>query len=244
MLQQLRLSISTVVVVEDPRTTTGAFITRWEVKVRAAEEADDGGSGVEAEVGHAQLAHVHVGTVHESGESLADVLDAEGGALAALRDVYFRHDDFILDFWSAAGVGLLYIDNLAIHPSWQGRNIELAVVQRLAETLAEGCKLVVLHCASHDDAAPWVAMGFERSAADGAGEFLHLIVDSPPSRVVAELGNDFRFGVLPREDYDEALEGAAQGSPAPVPSVSTQRAESSPPPRAPVRRRRGAPRRR
>jgi ribosomal protein S18 acetylase RimI-like enzyme len=260
MLRQLRLLISTSVVVEDPRTAPGAFITRWAVKIRAAEQADDGSSEVEAEVGHAQLAHLHVGTVHESGESLDEVLAAEGGVLATLRDVYFRYDDFILDFWSASGVGLLYIEELAIHPSWQGRNIELAVVQRLAETLADGCKLIVLHCASHDDATPWVAMGFERSTADGAAGFHHLVVDSPPSRVVPELGNDFGFEVLPREDYEEALleeaaqgaaatapsplEEAAQGAAATAPSPSAERAEPSPPPRAAARRRRGAPRRR
>ncbi|MEO5726490.1 MAG: hypothetical protein ABI134_33820, partial [Byssovorax sp.] len=61
------------------------------------------------------------------------MLDAESGDLEALYSLYFDEEEdwFKDEFGSAPGVDLGYIQELTIDPAWQGRNIELAVVQRL-----------------------------------------------------------------------------------------------------------------
>lgn len=89
------------------------------------------------------------------GTSLYDVLDAESGDLEALYSVYFRNDWFKEEFRSAAGVDLGYLQELTIDAARQGRDIDLAVVQRLNETLEAGCNMLAMALSSPEELAHW-----------------------------------------------------------------------------------------
>ncbi len=163
----IRLSVSTRISVEEP-STDGGFITWYDVLIQrdASVVDDDGADGDDLEkveqIGSARLAIVHVGALFESDDTLLyDMLDAESGDLEALYSLDFDDEGWFKDeFASAAGVDLGYIQELTIDPAWQGRNIELAVVHRLNETLAAGCKVLVMALSSPEEVAHWEEMGF------------------------------------------------------------------------------------
>ncbi|MFS8066926.1 MAG: hypothetical protein ACMG6S_11195, partial [Byssovorax sp.] len=96
---------------------------------------------------------------------------------------------------------------------WQGRNIELAVVQRLNATIAAGCKVLVMAVSSREEIAHWEQMGFELAAPAGGGEpgHVHLnnagthprVVPMEHPRSIPESHEEDRFKVLPDEDDDD-----------------------------------------
>jgi hypothetical protein len=256
MMRWLRLEILTGVPVEEPTASGGGFVTWFEVKIVIAEdeEPDDeeAPASVEVEVGKARLTHVHVGAVRESPDRLKDVLECQG--LEELYATYFDEEHFIEDFEHAPGVGLMYLDELTVHPRWLGHNIELAVVYRLCQTIAEGCKVFALRSASAEEEAQWTRLGFEPSIFEPSTHrtnLLHLTVGYPYARVYEGPDDDFRFTVEPleeegdhRADAAEDNDTAASSAPGGGASPSTPSPTSTPAPRRGVGRRRGAPRRR
>src|SRR5512132_1863748 len=218
-----RLSISTRISVEEP-SSDGGFITWFDVLIhRDASVVDDDGAGGDdpeegdekvEQIGRAQLAIVHVGAVLESDDNVFDVLDAESSDLEALYSLYFDEEEgwFKDEFGSAAGVDLGYIQELTIDPAWQGRNIELAVVQRLNATLAAGCKVLVMAVSSPEEVAHWKQMGFEVPASEGVEpDYVHLnnaaghprVVPVEHPRSIAEPHEEDRFKVLDDDDEDD-----------------------------------------
>jgi hypothetical protein len=216
----IRLSVSTRISVEEP-STDGGFITWYDILIqRDAPVVDDDGADSNdlekvEQIGRAKLAIVHVGALFESDDtSLYDVLDAESGDLEALYPLYFDDDEdwFKDEFASAAGVDLGYIQELTINAAWQGRNIELAVVQRLNETLAAGCKVLVMALSSLEEVARWEQMGFEVPAGEDSepglvhlnneGTHPRVVPVEHPGRIAAPHEED-RFRVLRDEDGDD-----------------------------------------
>ncbi len=265
----IRLSVSTRISVEEP-STDGGFITWFDVLIhRDAPVVDDGGAGGDdleegdekvEQIGRAKLAIVHVGALFDRDDTLLyDVLDAESADLEALYSLYFDEEEdwFKDEFASAAGVDLGYIQELTIDPAWQGRNIELAVVQRLNATIAAGCKALVMALSSPEEVARWEQMGFEVPASEG-GEpgYVHLnnagghprVVPVEHPRRIAEPHEEDRFRVLRDEDDDDDSEDVEPTngpviSPPPTPEASPGRTQGAAVRRAtasrrPARRRR------
>jgi hypothetical protein len=258
----LRLSVSTCISVDEP-STDGGFITRFDVLIhRYRPVDDDGGAGGDdleegdekaEQIGRAEIAIVHVGALLESDDSLHDVLDADSGDLEALYHLYFDEEEgwFKDEFGSAAGVDLGYIEELTIDPTWQGRNIELAVVQRLNATIAAGCKVLVIPVRSREEIARWEQMGFEVSAPEGSEpHHVHLTNDVTHPRVVPvehprsipELHEADRFKVLTEEEDDDDPEevepvGSSATSPPLTPHASPGRTHGAAARRATASRR-------
>jgi hypothetical protein len=256
----LRLSSSTCIAVEEPSADSG-FITWHDILIERdarVDNGDDAGGGDLEEVeqiGRAKLAIVHVGALLESDDtSLYDVLDAESGDLEALYPLYFDDDEdwFKDEFASAAGVDLGYIQELTIDAAWQGRNIELAVVQRLNETLAAGCKVLVMALSSPEEVEHWEQMGFEVPAGeDSEPSLVHLNNEGTHPRVVpvedprstAAPHEQDRFRVLPSDDEEVEPSSSSVISPLPTPAASPGRTQDAAARRAtagrrPARRRR------
>jgi hypothetical protein len=236
----LRLSVSTRISVDEP-TADGGFVTWFDVRIHRFSEMDDdgglGGADIEEgdegveQIGRAEIAIVHVGAVLASHDTLYDVLDADSGDLEALYHLYFDEDQdwFKDEFACAPGVDLGYLQDLTIEPAWQGRNIEFAVVQRLCDTIAAGCKVLVVPVSSPEEVTHWAQMGFEVPASEGSdpghvhlnNELVHpRVVPVEHPRSLPAPHEEDRFKVLRTEDEDdegpEAVE--ASGSPtAPVP---------------------------
>ena len=256
----LRLSISTRIAVEEP-STDGGFITWHDVLIQrdalVDSEREAAGDHLEKveQIGRAKLAIVHVGALLESDDtSLYDVLDAESGDLAALYPLYFDDDEdwFKDEFASAAGVDLGYIQELTIDAAWQGRNIDLAAIQRLNETLAAGCKVLVMALSSPEEVEHWEQMGFEVPAGeDSEPSLVHLNNEGTHPRVVpvedprstAAPHEQDRFKVLSTEDEEVEPSSSPVISPRPTPEASQGRTQDAAARRAtagrrPVRRRR------
>jgi hypothetical protein len=222
----LHLSVSTRIAVDEP-STDGGFITWFDILIHrdAPVEMDD--ERVE-QIGRARLAIVHVGALFESDDSLYDVLDADSGDLEALYHLYFdeEQDWFKDELGCAAGVDLGYLQALTLDPAWQGRNIELAVVQRLNATIAAGCKVLVIPVSSPDERARWEQIGFEASGLEGGEpDHVHLnnatthprVVPAEHPRSIPAPHEEDRFKVLSDEDEDDDEEVESAGGPAPAP---------------------------
>ena len=226
----LRLSVSTSIAVEEP-SDDGGFITWFEILIHRERLADDGDAGagdlddgdekVEL-IGRATLAIVHVGAVVNRGDSLYEALDADSGDLEALFHLYFDEESgwFKNEFGGGAGVDLGYIEELTIEPAWQGRNIELAVVQRVNTTIASGCKVLVISVSSPEEVALWQPMGFEVSAPeDDEPGHVHLnnevthprVVPIEHPRDIPEPHEEDRFKVLTRDDDEDDEEDEEDG---------------------------------
>jgi hypothetical protein len=240
----LRLSVSTCIAVDEP-SADGGFITWFDILIHRDPPTDDdgrpGGDDLERgdekvePIGRARIAIVHVGAVVDRGESLYDALDADSGDLEALYHLYFDEESgwFRDEFAGSAGVDLGYVRELSIEPTWQGRNIELAVVQRLNTTIAAGCKVLVISVSSTEEIARWEPMGFEVSAPEG-GEPCHVhlnnevthprVVPVEHPRGLPEPHEEDRFKVLRDEDdEDDEPVGTSAVSPPPTPLASPTR---------------------
>ena len=195
-----------------------------------------------------------MGTLFESDDtSLYDVLDAESGDLEALYSLYFDDDEdwFKDEFASAAEVDLGYIQELTLDAAWQDRNIDLAVVQRLNETLAAGCKMLVM-AVSSEEVARWEQMGFEVPAGEDSELGLdHLnnegthprVVRVEDPRSIAAPHEQDRFNVLSTDDEGVQPSRSPMISPLPTPEASLGRTQDAAARRAtaarrPARRRR------
>jgi hypothetical protein len=153
----LTLELQTTILLDDPSSDDG-FVTWLEADV-----IDDHPHAEHAtKVGHAQVAVVHVGMIVDAGRSVHDVLDADSGELAVLYETYFE-DGWLRGDLTAGGRGsdLLYVSELDVETSYVGRNVDVAVVRRLCDTLGAGCGLAVMPRVAHDDVERWLAAGFK-----------------------------------------------------------------------------------
>lgn len=252
------LSISTCISVEEP-SADGGFVTWYDVLIQRDNPMGDHGATSDSletaeQIGRAKLAIVHVGALLESDDtSLYDVLDAESGDLEALCSLYFDDDGWFKDeFACAAGVDLGYLQELTIDAAWQGRNIDLAVVQRLNETLAAGCKVLVMALSSPEEVERWEQMGFDVPAGDDSEPpLVHLNNEGAHPRVVrveqprSTVGphEQDRFRVLSTEEEDVEPQRPPVVSTLPTPETSPGRTQAASARRAtagrrPARRRR------
>ncbi len=193
----LGLVISTGIAVGPPSPSDGGFITRHKIHVFTFDKEEREDTPPPVEMGRIELAVVHVAAADESAASLGDVLYCAGPDFRKLHDTYF--DEFGLfrhPFRSSPGAGLAFVERITLDPPWLGRNIDLAIVHRLRQTLAEGCKLLVVDSASREEAEHWMQIGFEHSRAGQEHGFMHLSGRGHP-RIAEEPNDEHRFKVVP-----------------------------------------------
>jgi GNAT superfamily N-acetyltransferase len=180
------LVVRTEIGLSEPTVDSG-FVT-W-LSFDVVDHSLDGRGASTLGTGEAAIVHLGTGTVH-----LHDVLDADSAELEALYDIYFDGQWFKPDHAQGAGCDLLYFAGLDVAPRHRGKNIEYAVVRRVADTLGTGCGLVVLAYSSPAEVAFWERMGFEVSTPGHASGFLHLQLAKAHPRIVKRM-NEFK--VLP-----------------------------------------------
>jgi hypothetical protein len=167
----LTLDIQTTLLLDEPTSDDG-FVT-W---LEAAVIDDDFTAEHTTKVGHAHVALVHVGMIADAGRSLRDVLHADSGELAILYEIYFE-DDWIRGDLIAGGKGsdLLYVSELELDVAYTGRNVDVAIILRLCDTLGAGCAIAVVPYAPDDELERWFAAGFKvtEPAQPGDVGYLH-----------------------------------------------------------------------
>lgn len=180
----LRVIVETELSLGEPDVDQG-LVTWFGVRIMA-------GHGDESvEIGQARVARVHVGEASNRGEGLYDVLDADSGELEALYDVFFEDDWFREQFTMGAGSDLLFVSHVDLKPGWEGRNIDLALVRRLCDTIGEGCELAVMPYESESEITLWQRLGFAVTTPGQQEGYLHLSLGAKSPRIVA---TDHFFG--------------------------------------------------
>jgi hypothetical protein len=186
----LRINVSASIPLHEPGAAEG-LITWFGVDVYYGEEENE-----EELIGEATVALVHVGEAANTGQDLLEALEADSAELEALYHTFFQ-DDWIKDeFVDGSGTDLLYVADLEIAAACDGRNIDLAVVRRLCDTIGHGCGLTVIPYESKAEVAHWSRMGFVMSTPGESTGWLHMTMGDRKARIAGPDGEG-RFKVVP-----------------------------------------------
>jgi hypothetical protein len=147
----MQMWISSQVGLEEP-SAWGGLLTWLDIQIGDEDERER-----RSICGHARVAIVHAGV---DGATMWEVLDEESAELEALYERYFD-GGWVKEAFGIGGVDLMYIEELTIDAAHRGRNIELAVVRRLCDTIGRGCAIAVVPYESNADVEFWQKMGFK-----------------------------------------------------------------------------------
>lgn len=183
----MKLTVTTDIDLEGPHKS--GYVTWLDVRV-----SDEKGT-----YGSARLALVHVGEV---ADAAGDVWPALRHArLENLHDVYFQQGWYRDDYADGAGIDLLYIDHITIDDAHRGRNLDLALVRRLCDTIGSGCQLAVVAYPDADRAAHWSQLGFAISTPGRPNGLMHMKLGYRHAQVVDEHGTGNYSVVSEEETY-------------------------------------------
>ena len=177
----MKLSIS-----GDIELETSGYVTWLEVRAYG----DQGEA-----LGTARVAIVHVG---EISDAQGDVWPAlRGTRLAPLHDLYFSQGWYNDEFADGAGIDLLYVERVDVDDASRAKNIDLAIVRRLSDTIGSGCQLVAMGYDRAEDALHWARLGFTPSTQGRGAGYMHMKLGYRHARIVSTSTGDFE--VMPTE---------------------------------------------
>ena len=157
----MKLSISADIELATPGTK-GGYVTWLDVRLGDADRT----------YGVARVALVHVGEIADAHGDLWPAL--RGTRLEALHDVYFADGWYKDDFADGAGIDLLFVESIELDESARNKNLDIAMVNRLAQTIGSGCQLVVMGYRTAMDAAHWAQLGFAVTTPGRGAGYMHL----------------------------------------------------------------------
>ena len=153
----LVMTVRSEIPVTTPTVDFG-FVTRMDIVITRRDSPDK----VEESVGQMRMARIHIADAMNRGVAIADVLDADSGALADLYDVFFDDDTYLKsEFQNGFDHDVLYAEELLVRPEWSERRVDQAVIRRLADTWGEGCAIIVVPLDRADAVERWREAGFE-----------------------------------------------------------------------------------
>lgn len=177
----MKLSISADIDLATPTKKAG-YVTWLDVRLGDADRT----------YGMARIAIIHVGEIADAHGDLWPAL--RGTRLEALHDVYFEQGWYKDEFADGAGIDMLYIESIELDESARNKNLDVAMVNRLAETIASGCQLVVMGYRNPMEAAHWAQLGFAVTTGGRGAGYMHLKLGYRHNAMVDETGtNDFAF---------------------------------------------------
>jgi hypothetical protein len=191
----MKLSITADIPLDEPNLKQG-YVTWFKVVVS---------DGVLVH-GSARVALVHVGEIADAHGDLLPAL--QGTKLEAIHDVYFERGWYKDDYADGAGMDLLLVDNIEIAPEHREKNLELAVIRRLCDSIGSGCQLAVMRYAGADDATHYGQLGFSISTPGRTAGFMHMKLGQRQARVVDATGSGV-FEVLAIDPRETAFRRAA-----------------------------------
>jgi hypothetical protein len=137
--------------------------------------------------GTARVAIVHVGEIADAAGEIWPAL--HGTRLEALHDVYFQQGWYKDDYADGAGIDLLYIDHITIDEEHRNKNLDLALVRRLCDTLGSGCQLSVVAYGQASEAPRWGRLGFAISTPGRSSGLMHMKLGYRHAQVVDATGS-------------------------------------------------------
>jgi hypothetical protein len=177
----MKLSISADI----PLDPSASYVTWLDVRI---------GESQERTYGTARIAIVHVGEIADAHGDLYPAL--RGTKLEPLCDAYFTQGWYKDDFADGAGIDLLYIESIEMDTAHQHRNLDLAMVRRLCDTLGSGCQLAVMRYGDPLAAAHWGRLGFALTTPGRTSGLMHMKLGYRHAQVIDSTGSG-DFEVLP-----------------------------------------------
>lgn len=135
----------------------------------------------------ARVAIVHVGEIADSAGDLWPALHR--ARLETVHDTYFSDGWYKDDFADGAGIDLLYVERVDVADAFRDKNLDVAVVRRLAETIGSSCQLVVMPYRDALEAAYWARLGFTPSRPGRTSGLMHMKLGVRHARVVDANGS-------------------------------------------------------
>jgi hypothetical protein len=188
----MKLAITTAIDLKAPSLDNG-YVTWLDVQLV------EGGRTL----GHARVALVHVGEIADAHGDLWPAL--RGTVLEQLHDVYFADGWYKDAFADGAGIDMLFIESIDLDESVRNKNVDVALVRRLAESLGSGCQLVVKRYETAMQAAYWARGGFSVTTGGRSAGYMHMklgyrhaeVVDTTGAGDFHMVGNDAPSGEAP-----------------------------------------------
>ncbi len=177
----MKLSIQSEIELETPTGDHG-YVTWLDVRAGDAHSPQ----------GVARVALVHVG---EMADALGDLWPALHRAqLEAVHDAYFSQGWYRDEYADGAGIDLLYVDHVTVDEERRSKNVDLAMIRRLSDTIGSGCQLVVMPYRDAHEAAHWARLGFVVSTAGRSSGLMHMKLGYRNARLVDATGSgDFEI---------------------------------------------------
>lgn len=208
------LQAKTEILIDEPEEL-GQYFTHHSVTITTPDDGEIETALVEpTHIGTAVCSRLHIWNVgNNECVSLFDVCDSVDHHWYQLYEAFLHVEDDEIGFYrdlpeleDCCTGDLLLIDEIKIRPEYQGRGIELAVVDRLADTLGSQCELTAFYLGNMQADFEWLKqIGFKQL--DGYEGFafrnearMHPTVHEIP-------GGDFRFEVHPvvTKKHEESL---------------------------------------
>jgi hypothetical protein len=189
----MKLTISGDIDLDQPAGNSH-YVT-W-LDVRIANESNERPSLASAPCtyGIARIAIVHVG---EIADALGDLYPAlRGTKLEALCDTYFSQGWYKDEFAEGAGIDLIYVESIEIDAAHQHKNLDLAMVRRLCDTVGSGCQLAVMPYDDAHGASHWGRLGFALTTPGRTNGLMHMKLGYRHAKVVDATGSG-DFEVMP-----------------------------------------------
>jgi hypothetical protein len=142
-------------------------------------------------LGTARVALVHVGEIADAHGDLWPAL--RGTRLEVLHDPYFTSGWYRDEFADGAGIDLLHVEKVSVEERWRDRNLDLAIVRRLSDTIGSGCQLVTMGYRDAFEAARWARLGFASSTPGRSSGLMHMKLGYRHARVVATDTGEFEI---------------------------------------------------
>ncbi|MBX3191680.1 MAG: hypothetical protein KF819_32105 [Labilithrix sp.] len=178
----MKLTVTADITLDGPTTSD---VTWLDVHI-----SDDGARSY----GTARVAIVHVGEIADAHGDLWPAL--HGTRLEPIVDAYFSQGWYRDEFADGAGIDLLYIDSIEMSAAHRAKNLDLAMVRKLCDTLGSGCQLAVMAYGDAHGAAHWGRLGFSLTTPGRTNGLMHMKLGYRHARVVDATGAG-DFEVLP-----------------------------------------------
>lgn len=184
----MKLTITADVTLDDGGDS--GYVTRFDVRATDKGETH----------GELRVAVVHVGEIADGPGDLRRVLAA--AKIETLHDVYFESGWYRDEYADGAGIDLLYIEHVQVDSVHRARNLDLAMVRRVCDTLGSGAQLAVLPYGHARDVARWAPLGFAPSTQGRSHGLLHMKLGFRTAQVVSTAAGHFEvmptFAPMPR----------------------------------------------
>jgi hypothetical protein len=134
----------------------------------------------------ARIALVHVGEIADAAGEIWPAL--HGTRLESLHDVYFAQGWYRDEYADGAGIDLLYVEEITVEGG-RSKNLDLALVRRLCDTLGSGCQVAVMGYGDAERAAHWGQLGFAVSTPGRPAGLMHMKLGYRHAQVVDATGS-------------------------------------------------------